>query len=142
MSNKKISQKILNELGLSTRYLGYVYTLHAIDLIDKDESILLQVNKVLYIEIAKTCSTTPLCVERSIRYSINTIWKHTDNYADFIQEIFGHNYLNKKPSNKVFLELLHNHINSLEPNNLHNLNDKCPLYGCECPVLTQFFISK
>lgn len=134
MTNKKISRKILNELGLSVRHLGYSYILSAIDLIDKDESVLLQANKVLYVEIAKTYSTTPLCVERSIRYSINAIWKHADNYADLILKVFGHNYLNKKPSNKVFLELLHNHIKTLEPYNFSFPNYSCPLCRCKCHI--------
>lgn len=141
MKNEEITQRILNELGLSARYYGYFYTLQAIELISKDESLLTQTTKVLYVDIAQIYSTTPVCVEKNIRYCIDIIWKYTDEYSDLIQQIFGHNYLNRKPSNKVFLELLYNHSKTLEFNGLHIKTCRCPLFGCKCSAIVQYSFS-
>lgn len=133
MENKDIAKNILHAFDITTKCKGYYCILIGIDLMTKDESIIDDLTKVFYIEIAKICNIEYLCVEKNIRYVINRIWSEkTKNKKNLILKIFGINYLNKKPSNKIFMELMYHYIKNYNSNKY-----VCPLYECECMVYKQ-----
>ena len=99
---KKISY-VLKNLGIRQELAGYRYSKYAIEMILKDESVLNNITKTLYPEVAKIFKTKWICVERAIRHSIESAFDYAD--PDMIQEIFGTTlYLHKdKPTNSHFL---------------------------------------
>lgn len=129
MENKLAAKDILQQLGITKRYSGYDYILHGIDLIMHDEAFLTNITKVLYIDIAKKYHTSHTCVERNIRKVIEVIWKHAEDNQPILDKYFGASYLNRKPSNKEFFQLLSEYIK------LHNIQEKL-LYTGEfiCPI--------
>ena len=112
MEYNMTAKSVLHQLGIGMSYSGYNYILYAIKLIEQDEELLTSITKILYIDIAKEFTTSQSCVERNIRKVIEVIWKKDDFNDVIIRKIFGQRYLTRKPSNKEFLELLYEYINS------------------------------
>lgn len=109
-----IIKSVLHQLGIGTSYNGYDYILYGITLIMENEHLLKGITKILYYDIAKEFQTSNLCVERSIRRVIDAIWKDTSSNEQLLKDIFGNRYLNTKPSNKVFLDMLHNYVKNYD----------------------------
>lgn len=112
MEHKLSAKSVLHQLGIGKSYSGYSYILYAIDLIEQDENALNGITKRLYIDIAKRFQTSHTCIERNIRKVIEVIWKQSHSNKTLILKIFGSNFLTTKPSNKEFLELLYEYINT------------------------------
>lgn len=133
MNYKDVAKNILYDFEITTKYKGHYFIIVGIDLFSNNENIIDNLTKVFYIEVAKICNTKYACIERNIRYIVNKIWNEkTESKKNLILKIFGLNYLNKKPSNKIFIELMFYYIK--------NYNSKkyiCPLYECECVIYKQ-----
>lgn len=136
MKHKVTTKNILHQLGVSKRYIGYDYIICGIELISEDESLMGDITKVLYIDIAKEYNTTYFCVERNIRYVIEKIWSNIgdDNFV-LLSSIFCDRYSDKKPSTKVFFELLYDYVKQHDIlNDLFTMNCNCPFYDGNCVV--------
>lgn len=139
MEYKITTKSVLHQLGISKSYSGYDYILYAFELIEQDENVLTGITKILYIEIASEFHTSHICVERNIRKVIEVIWKNQKSNHALLLKIFGSNFLESKPSNKEFLELLYAYIKS------HNLFEKilrkdnfiCPISKDVCIAYTK-----
>lgn len=129
MSHEFAIKSVLHQLGIGKSYKGYDYILHAINMILLDENLLHCVTKALYIDIAREYHTSNSCVERDIRKVIEVIWKRKHENQLLIMRVFGTRYLNTKPSNKEFLELLYEYIKSFDvfENLLHVDQIICPI---------------
>lgn len=110
MEYKLVAKSVLHQLGIGQSYSGYDYILYAIELIEQDESVLKGITKILYIDMAREFQTSHTCVERNIRKVIEVIWKQPPENQALIRKIFGRRFLQHKPSNKEFLELLYEYI--------------------------------
>lgn len=134
MECKLITKNILHKLGTNKRYAGYDYIIYGIKLISQNEMLMSNVTKILYADIAKEFNTTTSCVERNIRNAINAIWRNINNdNLVLLSAIFGDRYVAKKPTNKVFLELLYEYVkqNGLL-NDLFTMDYKCPFHNKNC----------
>ncbi|MCQ2507400.1 MAG: sporulation initiation factor Spo0A C-terminal domain-containing protein [Dorea sp.] len=93
----------LRKLGITENLDGFEYLKEAIFMAVKDPSILNQVTKELYPELAMKFGKTPDSVEHSMRYAIDKGWK-TSN-VDYIYEIFCFTVQTfAKPSIKYFIK--------------------------------------
>lgn len=110
MKYQLTTKDVLHRLGIGKTYSGYDYILYGIGLISENEELLNGITKILYIDIAKEFQTTNICVEKNIRKAIEVIWKNAEENEQLITNIFGDKYLSRKPSNKVFFELLYEYV--------------------------------
>lgn len=139
MKHKVTTKNILHQLGVSKRYIGYDYIIYGIELISEDESLMGDITKVLYIDIAKEYNTTYFCVERNIRYVIEKIWSNIgDDNLVLLSSIFCDRYTNEKPSTKVFFELLYDYVKQHDIlNDLFMTDYSCPFYNGDCVVYSE-----
>lgn len=68
----------LRETGVPANLRGYSYLKEAIDLAVADQSIIHRLTKRLYPAVAEKFQTTPSCVERAMRHSVETAWARGD----------------------------------------------------------------
>ncbi len=99
---KRVS-KILLKLGFNSNIKGYYYVKTAIMLGYEDESLLHNITKGLYIDVAKAYKTTMSRTERAIRHAIESTWNKGNQ--ELMNEIFGDTISKKrgKPTNSEFI---------------------------------------
>lgn len=114
MKYQLTTKNVLHRLGIGKTYSGYDYILYGIGSISENEELLNGITKILYIDIAKEFHTTNTCVEKNIRKAIEVIWKNAEENKQLITNIFGDRYLSRKPSNKVFFELLYEYVKNYD----------------------------
>lgn len=106
-----VVMKILRQLGLPYKKLGFIYICDSIILLQENFPWYLSVTKTLYVDVAIKRNTEPKRVERCIRHCIEQIWSNIDDHEDLIVDIFGKQYPEQRPSNKNFLCALYYYIN-------------------------------
>lgn len=102
---RKSVSNYLNDLGLTTNYLGYGYIKELVVDIIEDKRRLKSFNSKLYPTIAMRFNTAIINIERNIRNAINVAIKSCKNkelYADIMKFSKIRNQ-NKVPSNKKFI---------------------------------------
>ena len=113
MENTKVMKigRVLKELGVSPKLIGYNYILAAIDFQMQDPKWCRGITRKLYPEIARIYETTPIRVERCIRHAVESGWQRGN--IEFYQEIFGHtmNLNAGKPSNMEFICTVADYLN-------------------------------
>lgn len=105
---KKIVSEYLNELGLTTNYLGYGYIKELVIDIVEDKRKLKSFNTKLYPELAMKYNTQVINIERNVRNAINVAIKYCKNRKMY-DEIMGYGNIvknHKVPSNKQFITWL------------------------------------
>ena len=95
--------RILNKLGILPSTKGYIFLFAGIKKVMEDRKYIGFINRSLYPYIADAYNTTPLRVERAMRYAI-----HTMPESDFRFEVFNHR--SKHYSIKEFIVLITNYI--------------------------------
>ena len=110
---KKLSIiNILNYLGTSTKYMGYLYIIDEasmmIELMKNNQKIVLF---DLFSKIANKYHTNWLCVEKNTRMCVEGIFKNGN--IDNINKMFDgiSSYYEDRPSNKLFLTTIVNYLN-------------------------------
>lgn len=95
--------EFLAEIGIPSNIKGYNYIKTALILTYNDSTILENITKVLYPEIAKKYDSTSSRVERAIRHAIEVAC--TKGNAELINKIFKYSIsVNKgKPTNSEFI---------------------------------------
>ncbi|MEG0591109.1 MAG: sporulation initiation factor Spo0A C-terminal domain-containing protein [Lachnospiraceae bacterium] len=96
-------QLLIHCLGISATYRGYHYLSYALELVFRDEDILLCIGKSLYPPIAKKYNATPSSVERNLRTVITLCWEHGNR--KFLNSISAYP-LCHKPSIGEFIDIL------------------------------------
>lgn len=96
-------KNILDDMGFQPNLLGYKYLLIAINMLNKDISLINSVTKNLYRELADKCNSTPQRVERAIRNAIELAWSKGN--MDQIYKVFDPEKFTQKtrPSNSEFM---------------------------------------
>ncbi len=97
---------IILKVGIPPNLKGYNYIKEALKLILNDFSILNQITKVLYTEMAEMFKTTPTSIERGIRTAIEYVYSKPS--SDLLENLFG-NVISPesgRPTNTVFLSIL------------------------------------
>lgn len=94
---------ILNKLGISPNKDGYRYLIDSIELCYQNNDYIYKITKVLYPLLGKKYSKKISCIERSIRYAIETGWLNSD--YDFSNKLFANqiSYNKLNPSNSLFI---------------------------------------
>ena len=137
------AKSVLHQLGIGKSYSGYDYVLYALELISLDSNSLTCITKVLYSDVARKFQTSNTCVERNIRKVIEVIWKNAQENQYWIEQIFGARCLKNKPSNKEFLELLHEYVKSYDaPSTVCHIDKMiCPIFQ-ECCIAYEKMLEK
>ena len=102
-----VIEKMLLQLGVNKSYVGFNYTVQAVNLVLEDESKITLISKWLYPDIAKTNSTSIECVERNIRTIVNTIWYKGNK--ELLQS-YSLTNLTEKPNNTQFISILASYV--------------------------------
>lgn len=95
------TKDLLHSLAITGNYHGYSLTVTAIKLVLEDSSLLYNVTKRLYPQVADLCGCKTECVERNIRTVILHAWKVR---RDRLNEIAGYT-LSAPPSVTEFLDM-------------------------------------
>lgn len=98
----------LNELGLTTKYLGYCYIKELVVDVIEDKRKLKSFNTRLYPQVAVKYNTQVINIERNVRNAINIAIESCKN-KKLYDEIMGFSNItrhNKVPSNKQFITWL------------------------------------
>ncbi|MGN1104565.1 MAG: sporulation transcription factor Spo0A, partial [Candidatus Coproplasma sp.] len=103
--DEKISN-IFISIGVPPHIMGYQYLREGIKMTCEDQSIINNVTKRLYPEIAKKYNTTPSKVERAIRHAIEVAWNR--GRIEAINSVFGVKvYIgSERPTNSEFIALI------------------------------------
>lgn len=128
MKQEEIVAKILRHFDVTPVYQGYDYTIYALELAIQDNECLRYVTKMLYPEIARKYKTSWNCVERNIRTVVEVFWKNGGK--KFFYEVTGE-YIEKRPRNAKFLEMLMVCVLCFENNDPENFEDRCRT----CPIV-------
>ena len=104
--------RALIDCGVMPHLDGFNYLRCGLICILADRSLLHGVTKSLYRDIAKRYSTTPVCVERSIRSAIERAWQHVSPAER--RKCFGTFFdpWEKAPSNVPFLTAMTEYLES------------------------------
>lgn len=137
MINELIVKNILRQLRLGRRYSGYDYIVFALGLMFFKKDFITCMSKVLYLTIAQSHNTSAMCVEKNIRNAIDVIWKNEENKI-LIEKYFGSAYVNNRPSNKEFLCLLYEYVESYDlVMEIFDLTESiCPTSQSPCGIYT------
>lgn len=101
---------VLRDMGMSTAILGYQYCRAAICMAVEDPSILEQLVKGLYPEVARKFGSTGSRVERAIRHAIEMVFDRGD--PEYLQKYFGWTVSQRrgKPTNGEFISQIADQI--------------------------------
>lgn len=127
MSELEIVKDVLKQFKVTSLYQGYSYTIYAVALTMEDRERLRYVTKQLYPEISRKYKTSWKCVERDIRTVVGIIWKNGGK--EFFYEFTGE-YIEKRPRNAKFLELMAEYIMIAKSDN-RGVNERCS----RCPIV-------
>ena len=106
--------KILDNMYLSKALTGYKCIVTAVQLALKDPTMLDDVTKRLYPNVAKEHKSTSQRVERAMRHAIQTIWQKEDVPRKFAKTM-NFPFVDKKPTNSHFIASIvgkHQHVYS------------------------------
>jgi len=106
----RIITRLLQQLGIPANIRGFYYLREAIYLTLCDSSMVESITKKMYPAVAEAYNTAPFCVERTIRYAIETAWKR--GHLETMEELFGYTVLDKKgkPTNSEFIAMVADQI--------------------------------
>jgi two-component system response regulator (stage 0 sporulation protein A) len=98
--------KVLQDLGMPTHIKGYQYVRTAISMVCNDITLLGNVVRGLYVDIAGQNQTTGSRVERAIRHAIEVAWERGN--PTYINDLFGYtvSYKKTKPTSGEFIAKL------------------------------------
>lgn len=98
--------KIFLTIGIPPHIRGYSYLREGIKIVVKTPTIMNNVTKSLYPQIAEKFSTSPTKAERAMRHAIESAWNR--GRTDCINAIFGiRSYVScEKPTNSEFIALI------------------------------------
>lgn len=99
----RVLDKLLNAMSVSRKYIGRDYVISAVKLALEDKSVLHQMTKNLYPQLAKIHSTSPMSVERNIRTVSEVMWRSGDR--QIFEQIAGHK-LSYRPTNSELIDYL------------------------------------
>lgn len=97
--------KLLLELGITTKYLGYEYIKELVIDIINDKRMLKSFNTKLYPKLAMKYNTQVNNIERNIRNAIGIAKKRCGN-GELFSQVCGRNNPDGVPSNKQFITWL------------------------------------
>lgn len=95
--------KLLHELGVPAHIQGHEYLREAIVMIYNEPSLMYQITKFLYPEIAKKYHTSSIRVERAIRHAIEISWGIGN--IEVMNDLFSYSlsHLKDKPCNSQYI---------------------------------------
>lgn len=99
-----LTARILEELGISGSLHGFDCLCGAMELAGRDSGALRAVTKELYPELASRLNTSPVCVERRIRFAVSSAWENGGSalFSRVLGPVFD-----SRPTNSQFLSALY-----------------------------------
>ena len=107
---EKVITEHMHMLGVAAHLKGYYYIRTALMMTIDDPSVVGQITKLLYPDLAKQYKTSDGKVERAIRNAIEMSWERGS--IDVQDEIFGYTKEdgNVRPTNSEYLIAIADHI--------------------------------
>lgn len=107
--NKRVT-RILHSVGIPAHIKGYHYLRKAIELTVENPSVIGQITKTLYPQIAEMYYSSTSKVERAIRHAIELGWNRGN--PEMIDNIFGYTISasKAKPTNSEFIAMVADYI--------------------------------
>lgn len=104
-----VISEVLVNFGIMPHLQGYRYLRDSIRRVILDPNALRGVTKILYPELAKQYSTTPISVERAMRHAIETAWRQGDRCRRLgcLGEAAA---AEKRPTNSAFIAMTAEYI--------------------------------
>lgn len=96
------AEQLLRRLGAAGNLKGFRYTVHMIEIVERDPTAAMRVTKYLYPETADVFCVSAGSVERSLRTLLHNCWIRGDRA--FLDEIAG-TRLSQQPTNGMFLDM-------------------------------------
>lgn len=81
---KKVIIEYLEERGFRHSLKGYDYIVRAIELGLINKNVVFDITKILYPQLAYEFTTSPTCIERNIRHSIETAMIDKKSNSEFL----------------------------------------------------------
>ena len=121
--NKRIT-RLLHSLGIPAHIKGYHYIRTAVEMTIENPSVIGQVTKTLYPNLALSYASSSTKVERAIRHAIELGW--TRGNPDIINHVFGYTIssFKAKPTNSEFIAMLADYLKLGEDLELYNEKNK------------------
>lgn len=104
IKGKFLFTKKLNDLGISSKYIGYFYLIDILDLLINEEKIVKSFSKQIYPIIAEKFNKTSCTIERNIRNLIDKNWNKSVQF-----ELLGTEF-DARPTCCEFIFLVKNYI--------------------------------
>ena len=103
--DERISRIFLS-IGIPAHIKGYQYLRCAIKKVMQEPTLINNITKQLYPNVAEEFASSPSKVERAIRHAIDVAW--TRGHIDYINKLFGFKVYNPsdKPTNGEFIALV------------------------------------
>lgn len=107
--NKRIT-RILHNVGIPAHIKGYSFIREAVEMVIENPTVIGQVTKTLYPNIAEKYDSSTTKVERAIRHAIEIGWSRGN--TDVIDDIFGYTISAQKakPTNSEFIAMVADYI--------------------------------
>lgn len=101
---------VLQRLGVGMKTKGYAFLREALLMYIKNEDCIEDMSKLVYPAIAERYNTTPACVERDMRTSLEGAWGKGD--MDYAEKLFGYSIDEEKgkPTNRAFIATVADYI--------------------------------
>lgn len=111
MKKQAREERLLRQLGVGYSYLGFQYTIAALEIVRKDPQLFGYIEKGVYAPVSEQFETSGLHVQRNISTMIRVIWNAGNR--EFLTEIAGRP-LEARPKCREFLEILAAHLDKPE----------------------------
>lgn len=105
------ARTLLSNLGVHATLKGFRYLQYALELCMSNEEYLLWIYKWLCTDVAVHFHTTQSNVEHCMRTAISSCWFRGNR--QLLMELAGYE-LKRAPSNGEFIDILYNHLKSIE----------------------------
>ncbi|WP_310604821.1 sporulation initiation factor Spo0A C-terminal domain-containing protein [Anaerosporobacter sp.] len=127
----------LLEMGVNPKIKGFKYTLDAIELIEKDETILNSMVKGLYTQVAENNKTTTSRVERAIRHMMMTVTSSSKIIEKYVSAS-GDKITNSKFISSLYYNLAKSNSTDLvkQVETIKPEGDACIFCGCSKTIIS------
>lgn len=105
---EQLVESVLRSLHIPGTFKGLPYLTYAVTETVKDPQRIKLITKDLYREIARQYNTTPISVERAIRWAIHASWEFA---REELEQVAGYHLL-KRPTNREFIDFVAFYIRS------------------------------
>ncbi|MCD8118662.1 MAG: sporulation initiation factor Spo0A C-terminal domain-containing protein [Lachnospiraceae bacterium] len=116
LMRERLLADYLHSLGIPAHLKGYEYLKRGVEIAMNDPSALCAITKELYPDIARSCGSSSVCVERAIRHAIENAWNRGNLLLR--NDLFGtaDGNITGRPTNGEFIAMVAEKLRLAETN--------------------------